>query len=183
MSKSMVTKREKINHEGLIISIVPIEEKPFYLTGETPSFKVVIENPSSEERKGKLFFRWRLGDVRTIREVPFIIKPLSKSEDLIPKEWLYREGTAIYELFVTSLDAEPDLFELEAFCPIHPLCSYYVRDKDLYEYEESYRRTMRHYSRVTIGLTTVIIVLTIVNLISLYGPQLIGLIKGVLNCQ
>ncbi len=182
MSKSMVTKREKIDHEGLIISIVPIEEKPFYLTGKTPSFKGVIENPSSEERRtGKLFFRWRLGDVHTIREVEFELEPQSKREYEIPKEWLYCEGTAIYELLLIDIKRGPEQpFERYS---VHPLCSYYVRDKDLYEYEESYRRTMRHYSRVTIGLTIVIIGLTIVNLISLYGPQLIGLIKVVLNCQ
>lgn len=162
--KSMVTKREEIEHEGLKISIEPIEEKAFYLTGETLAFKVVIENLSSKKQKGKLFFRWILGNVQTIRPVTFELNPLSKSEHEFPKEWLYREGTAIYELLVMPIHKERKL-PLERYS-IHPFCSYYVRDKDLYNYEKAYRRAM-------MSCSLIIIVLTIINLLLLYGEKIL----------
>ena len=177
----MVTIREKIDYQDLKVSVEPIEKKSFYLTGDMPSFKAIIENPTSKKRYGKLFFRWRLVNLKTQREVRFELKSFSKREYKLPKEWLYREGIATYELIVMPKSPEdyvnqPPIGRLSPHLSIHPLCSYYVRDKDLYKYEESYRRAMRLYSLVIVGLT-------IVNLIFLYGPQLIGLIKGVLNCQ
>ena len=130
--------------------------------------------------------RWRLAEVSTLRVVKFELDPLTNEKKYeIEREWLYREGTGVYELIVMPEPPENyanisneeiwEEYDIISY-PIDPLCSYYVRDKDLYKYEKSYRRTMRLYSLAIIGLT-------IVNLIFLYGPQLIGLIKGVLNCQ
>jgi hypothetical protein len=57
---------------------------------------------------------------------------------------------------------------------IHPLCSYYVRDKDLYEYEESYRRAMKIYTWIIIGLT-------IINLVLLYGEKLFPTLRNIFS--
>lgn len=162
----MVTKREKIEYHGLKISVEPVEEKPFYLTGDSPSFRVVIENDTSNKQRGKIAVRWRLANVLTTRVVKFELDPFANEKYEIPREWLYREGTVIYELPVMPKPPEEYANVLDervrqesARTSIHPLCSYYVRDKDLHKYEENYRKTI-------IGLTVVIIGLTIINLIS-----------------
>lgn len=46
---------------------------------------------------------------------------------------------------------------------VHPLCSYYVRDKDLHRYEEDYRETIKRFSLITIGLTIFNVILTVVR--------------------
>ncbi len=170
----MVTKREEIDHEGLRISVRPIEEKPFYLTGETPAFRTIIRNQATEKRKGRLLFFWRLDSLLTRRVVDFELDPFSEIEYVFPREWLYREGTAIYELAVMPTTVSDNELEQYSFSnpSIHPLCSYYVRDKDLYEYEESYRRAMIIYTLIIIGLT-------ILNIVLLYGEKIISYLKNI----
>jgi hypothetical protein len=135
----MVTKREKINYYDLKISVEPIDEKPFYLTGDSPSFNVAIENQTSKKRKGKILVRWRLAEVLTLRVLKFELDPFANERYELPKEWLYRQGTAIYELIVMPKPpdyyanvSDQEVVQRSQGMGIHPLCSYYVRDKDLH---------------------------------------------------
>ena len=166
----MVTLREQIEYEGLKVSIEPTVEKPFYLTGEISSFSVVVENPTNQERHGKLAFSWSLGEVTSYRIITFEVQPLSTSKCKLMPEWLYREGTAIYNLI--HMDRPPENYSTEADMlrlswehrgHVDPLCSYYVRDKDLHLYEEKYRKAMRSFPIITI-------ILTIVNLVIVTYP-------------
>jgi len=166
----MVAKREKIPYCDLEIFLEPVEEKPFYLTGESPSFRVVIENNTPNRRWGKIVLIWRLGDVHTIRILAFELDSSECGKYEIQREWLYCEGAARYDLIVmpkrpedyadvadSRILQEPNLLRYL----IHPLCSYYVRDKDLYRYEEDYRNDIKTYSLITIGLTIVNLVFLI----------------------
>jgi len=166
----MVTRREKIDYYGLKISVEPVEEKPFYLTGNEPLFAVIIENQTSKKRKGKILIRWRLAEVLTLRIVKFELDSFESRRYELPREWLYREGTAVYELKVMpqTPDHYAELSDQEVASQgleggIHPLCSYYVRDKDLHKYEEDYRKTIKKFSLITIGLTVLNVLLTILR--------------------
>ena len=170
----MVTKRERIEYDGLEVYIEPAEEKPFYLTGESPSFRLVIENRTPDRRYGMMVLIWRLGNVTTVRIIRFELGPLQRGEYDVVREWLYCEGTGRYDLIVMPGRPEdyagvPDNRILQdpnlRRYLIHPLCSYYVKDKDLYLYEEDYRKTIRKYSRITIGLTILnLIILTVTTI-------------------
>jgi hypothetical protein len=170
----MVTKREEIDYYGLRISIIPVEEKPFYLTGDTPLFSVMIRNPTPTKCKGKILVSWRLGELRTFRVIAFELEPYATGQYQLPREWLYREGTAIYELEVlpgppedyAGISDNDVIFQVTGQLGIHnvhPLCSYYVRDKDLHRYEEDYRKTIKRFSLITIGLTIFNVILTVVR--------------------
>jgi len=50
----LVTLREKIEYNGLYISVEPSISKPFYLTGDISSFNVIVENTTDLRRHGKL---------------------------------------------------------------------------------------------------------------------------------
>lgn len=164
----MVTKREQIDYYNLKISVEPVDEKPFYLTGDSPLFNVAIENQTSMRQQGKVVVRWRLAEVLTLRVVKFDLGPHASRKYELPREWLYRQGTAVYELIVMPQSPNhyasiPDQQVIQAchrmgIHTIHPLCSYYVRDKDLHKYEERHRK-------ITIGLSVVVIILTVINLI------------------
>jgi hypothetical protein len=156
----------------LKISIEPVDEKPFYLTGDSPHFNVVIENQTSKIREGRVVVWWRLAKVLTIRPVKFKLNPLENQKYELPREWLYREGTAIYELkvmpkppdyYAELSDDETIYLSLQDRLGVHPLCSYYVRDKDLYKYEEGYRNAIKKFSLITIGLTVLNVFLTIIR--------------------
>ena len=166
----MVTKREKIDYYDLKISVEPVDEEPFYLTGESPLFNVVIENQTSRRRVGKILVKWRLAEVLTLRVVKFDLNPKASEKYELPREWLYRQGTAVYELIVMPKSPDhyaniPDRQLIQGFnkMGIHPLCSYYVRDKDLHKYEE-------HHRKITIGLSVIVIILTVINLILFVIP-------------
>lgn len=174
----MVTLRERIEYKGLYISVEPAVKKTFYLTGEDSSFDAIIENPSEQRRYSKLVFSWRLGEIRTFRIVNIEVNPSSVTKRPLTKEWLYREGTAIYELIIMQKSPEDystisdNDVRVEAYRHmgnIHPLSSHYVRDRDLHAYEKEYRRAMMTFSIITI-------VLTIFNLLLLYGRNLLTLI-------
>jgi len=158
----MVTLREKIEYHDLQISIESdeIPESGFFLTGQTPLFKLVIENDTPNSRKGKILIRWRLGELTTHRIITFDVEPNSINNKYdLEKEWLYREGTGIYELVIFSNRPEMSLkWTSEGFvasarsAPIHPLCSYYVKDKDLYKYEKYHRIIIIGFTLITIGI-------------------------------
>lgn len=190
----MVTKREEIFYDNLWISIESeSEEKTFYLSGDTPLFRVIIRNENDKTRYGFILIRWILGNLDTLRPIKFEIGPhLTKKYDLL-REWLYREGTGIYELRTMSKHSEEYTSENEikseyysSDTGLHPLCSYYVRDKDQFSYEERYKREMK-WIQYTVLFLTIIMVIDIIlkysifDKLKIYEILLQGINFGIIN--
>jgi len=161
-----------VEYHGILVSIVPDEDRPFYLTGDAPLFKLRVHNPGKERRYGRLFITWRLVNVLTIRDVKIDLEPGETEEYPLPREWLYTEGMAIYELRVMGppehYPAQRSVSSEEIVkAPIHPLCSYWVCDKARYEYEEEFRgwtKNLVRLTRVLVGLTAALIFLTLLQI-------------------
>ena len=139
-----VTRKPQTFH-GLEISIVPYEADDFYLTGDDPLFKVKVQNLSMEKRFGKIALRWKLKDIYTKRIITIDIPPMQMKEYDLPREWLYTEGTAIYilkeldtpEKYSEMSDKELEKMISDKTIDIIPLCSYYVKDSGIFEYEKN----------------------------------------------
>lgn len=145
LRSTMTNIREPVLYEGLNISITRDESKPFYLTGDTPSFRVRVHNPSVEKRRtGKIALTWKLLRVNNKRIIPIDVPPNKTEEYKLGKEWLYTVGMARYDLQIIGppedyIDTSEEFLELmlsRRVFSIHPLFSYYVRDKETYEYEK-----------------------------------------------
>ncbi|MCX9025338.1 MAG: hypothetical protein OIN85_04490 [Candidatus Methanoperedens sp.] len=166
----MTNIREPVLYEGLNISITRDESKPFYLTGDTPSFRVRVHNPSVEKRKfGKIALTWKLLRLKTKRIIPIDVPPKETKEYEIMREWLYTEGMARYDLQIIGppedyIDTTDEFLESmlsRRVFSIHPLCSYYVRDKETYEYEKAEHEERLKFDRSLNKLTWLLLLFTV----------------------
>lgn len=120
------------------------EFKPFYLTGDTPLFKVEVYNPGAVRRHGKIALIWKLENLSTTQIINIDLRPREIEEYGLNREWLYTEGVARYDL--RNLEEPEEYAELsdnilmkivKNVHDIDPLCSYYVRDRGMYKYKKA----------------------------------------------
>lgn len=160
-----------IDFHGLKISIFTEELKPFYLTGEKPLFKVRVYNPGTDKIDGYITIVWKLNNLSNIHKISIDIPPRETREYELPREWCFAEGTSRY--YIQDLgdpgsrydeETEKKLLEKKE---IHPLCGYYVYDREIYGYEKKeHEERLRHdhdmhqYTRDLKLYTIVILIFT-----------------------
>ncbi len=160
----MTNVRDAVEYYGLRVRMEKTgdPEREFFLTGETPTFVLVIENPQDRPRSGGLPLVWQLvtpfGQVMTTdRAMRFDCPPHEERRYPIQPEWLESPGYASYRLYL--------LFEPEALTgPIkvppgatpgqHPLVTYEVVDKARH-IEDERRDAVQKRTQVTSELTLV----------------------------
>jgi len=138
----MATSRKPlIERHGLRFTIKPAcwldKLRPFYVVGEKPSFKLVVENPSDKRRYGKVVLRWNLLDYTTHKVIPINLKPKERKEFKIAEEWLVKAGEAVYQ--IVNFPNPPEHYDKISdnqlismamnIRYVDPLCVYVIRDK------------------------------------------------------
>lgn len=171
--------REPILYDGLKISIIPEERKEIFLTGESPSFKVRVENPDNRGRRGALIFTWHLGQEMTVSALVFKLASGQQREYELPREWLAAPGRAVYyignigdlytpERILEYLERGEKSLEEGTFhflpsrrelpkiqsSAFHTLCQYRVEDRATVEYEKERREEEREHAKIQRDLAT-----------------------------
>lgn len=187
-----------INHYGLEISMTTDERKPFYLTGDKPLFKVRIHNTVNKNIKGQITIIWKLENVINERRINIdVLQGEIKEYDMdvnneYLREWCFIEGTARYYLqdlgHPESKHDEDTLKKLREKRIIHPLCSYYIYNREIYRHEKINReerskldRDMHKYTRDLRIYTIVITIFTVLIFLKEYLSQFLIYIKDFLE--
>ena len=154
----MVTPRESpVLYHGLEVTIRPLDaKKAFYRTGESPEFKLVVHNTTDKRRQGKILYWLRLRMNRTINVLGIVMDAHETKEYTLNREWLGEDGPGEYG--ICDLPGPPEAYvnksddqlkkEFQDWKPVHPLCSFVIRDKDMV-------RSERREARVTIILLAI----------------------------
>lgn len=149
----MVNVRE-VNYYGLLIRLEPVDDKPFYLTGETSSFNLRVVNLENRKRKGKLSIKWRygFGFQTPYRAIPVEVElePKETKESILIDEWHRYEGSVacVLEEFGSPEDhvnitMDDFLKKIRSQSPEwYVLCTYRVMDKATYEEEKKRYETL-----------------------------------------
>jgi len=139
-----VVDTREIMYHGLLLRIVPSEDRPFYLSGDKPSFKLTVKNTQNEERKGKLVFTWHQGGIAGAFDLSVVdinIKPNAEMEHTIESPWLYYEGSAFCSLQQVGSPEDLERKERDELKDtvmageFEPICAFKVLDKAIYEEE------------------------------------------------
>lgn len=161
------------------------EKKEFHLTEDTPLFKVIIHNRGKIRRFGKIALIWKLKELKNERIINIDIPSNDTYEHMLGKEWLYTEGMARYDLII--LKEPPENYNLisnedliiklkdnykDISDGVHPLLSYYIKDRGIYAYEKD-----RHDKQLKLDhslniYTKVITIATILLLLKEYFQYL-----------
>lgn len=159
----MTNIRSPVQYDDTEISIEPEEDREFYLTGDTPIFKLRVRDLRGIRRKGRIFLTWHLLDVFTIRPLDIDIPPKGEKVYNLIKEWLHAEGVARYNLRLTGTIEEPKIPDKDIMkTGVHPLCSYLVKDRDWYNYQERQQRTLERFTKISTAFTIVMTFLTVI---------------------
>lgn len=135
----MTNVREAVPYFGLRVRMEKTggPRREFFLTGEVPTFDLVIENPEDRPRSGAIPLMWQLftpfGQIMvTDRALRFDCPPHEERRYHIQPEWLESPGYASYRLYVLL---EPEALTGPINIPPgtpprqHPLVTYEVVDQ------------------------------------------------------